>query len=84
VDVRLCIMRALLTTPVKRKYNFLHVGLIAKLSYFLSACVAALLDAGANPSLANLGGHKPIDYANSDVMRKFLESYIIKVTYSIK
>jgi hypothetical protein len=42
------------------------------------------LDAGANPSLANLGGHKPIDYANSDAMRKLLESYIIKVTDSIK
>jgi hypothetical protein len=42
------------------------------------------LDAGANPSLANLGGHKPIDYTNSDAMRKLLESYIIKVTDSIK
>jgi hypothetical protein len=38
------------------------------------------LDAGANPSLANLGGHKPIDYANSDAMRKLLENYIMKVT----
>ncbi|EFX86089.1 hypothetical protein DAPPUDRAFT_313073 [Daphnia pulex] len=49
-----------------------------------AACVAALLDAGANPSLANLGGHKPIDYANSDAMRELLESYIIKYEDMVK
>ncbi|XP_057377244.1 mitochondrial disaggregase-like isoform X4 [Daphnia carinata] len=43
-----------------------------------AACVAALLEGGCNPSLPNLSGHKPIDYANSDAMKKLLESYIAK------
>lgn len=60
--------------------------MISSLQKFLSqhdhsllACVAALLDGGCNPSLPNLSGHKPIDYANSDAMKKLLESYIVKV-----
>lgn len=47
--------------------------------YCLLACVAALLDGGCNPSLTNLGGHKPIEYANSDAMKKLIESYTVKV-----
>ncbi len=45
------------------------------------ACVAALLEGGCNPSLANLGGHKPIEYATSDAMRQLIESYTTKVLY---
>ena len=49
-----------------------------------SACVAALLDGGCNPSLTNLGGHKAIDYANSDAMKQLIESYTVKVFFVIR
>ncbi len=49
--------------------------------YFVFAgCVAALLDAGADPSRPNLNGHRPRDYASSPAMRKLLDDSAVKVS----
>ena len=48
------------------------------------ACVAALLDGGANPTQTNLSGHKPADYSRSDAMKKLLESYATKYENRMK
>jgi len=38
----------------------------------------ALLEGGSNPVKANLSGHKPVDYARADGMRKLLNGYSVK------
>lgn len=40
--------------------------------------MAALLEGGCNPSLPNVAGHKPVDYANSTAMKQLIESYTTK------
>lgn len=77
MDVLHYIMHALLMMLVIF-LNILQI-IFVKHCFLKLACVAALLDGGCNPSLANLGGHKPIEYASSDAMKQLIESYATKV-----
>lgn len=36
------------------------------------------MDGGCDPSIPNLAGHKPVDYANSDAMKQLIQSYATK------
>ena len=52
------------------------------MKFFLESAIA-LLEGGSNPVKANLSGHKPVDYARTDAMKKLLEGYSVKVTISL-
>ena len=42
------------------------------------SCVKALLEGGANPTIENESGHRPVDYAESEKMKEILTEHAIK------
>lgn len=48
------------------------------------ACVKALLDAGANPTIENEAGHRAVEYARDGEIKEILNKYTLKYDEILK
>lgn len=61
-------------------FTALHYAVIAD----SPACVEALLDAGANPTIENEAGHRAVEYARAGEIRELLIEHALKYDEILK
>ncbi|XP_076237465.1 mitochondrial disaggregase isoform X2 [Calliopsis andreniformis] len=61
-------------------FTALHYAVLAD----SKACVKILLEGGANPTLENESGHRPVDYARDEEVKEMLQKYALKYDEILK